>query len=90
MSVALLQLKGPASSQLLLMLIEGNQMPQGSRSYTHAESSRMRTESPPHLSTHQNREKEGSPSPLYALAEFEAITMDVDDVHQSIDSSAAR
>ena len=88
MNIAPLQLKGPASSQPLLMLMEGHQMPQGSGSYTHAKSSRMRAESPPHLFAKPNPDKERSHSPPNALAEFEAITMDVDDVPHPTGSPA--
>ena len=80
MNVVPLQLKGLASSQPSLMLMEDNQTSQGSGSYTRAESSRMRTESLPYLSTQQNQEKEGSLSPQNAAVASESITMDVDDV----------
>jgi hypothetical protein len=52
MSVALLQLKGPASSQPALMLTEGNPTPQGSGTSIHGGSTGMGTTSLPDLSGH--------------------------------------
>ena len=89
MNVAPLQLKGPASSQPALMLMEGNPMPQGSGTSTHGESTRMRSESLPHLSAQHNNDKECSFLPLNTAITSEAITMDIDDVPQPTDAPAA-
>ena len=50
LNVAPLQLKGPASLQPSLMIIEGNQTPQGSGTSTRGESSRKIKGSSSHLS----------------------------------------
>jgi hypothetical protein len=89
MNVAPLQLKGPASSQPVLMFTEGNPTPQGSGTSTRGESTRMGIESLPHLSGLHNPNKECSLSPLNAAVASEAITMDVDVVAQPIDAPAA-
>ena len=70
------------------MLTEGTQTPQGSGTSTHGDLSRKRKASSSHLPAKQNAEMERSPSPPNTLAEFEAITMDVDEVPQSTDAPA--
>ena len=86
MNATPLQLKGLASSQPVLMVMEGNPMPQGSGTSIHGESSRMIIESPPHLSTQHNTDKEYSLSPMNSAIASKAMTMDVDDVPQPTDA----
>jgi hypothetical protein len=79
-----LQLKGPTLSQPILMLTEGNPMPQGSRSSIHAESAGVGK-----ASLHQfglpNPYKASSFSPLNLVVVSEAFRMDVDDVARTMD-----
>ena len=89
LNIAPLQLKGPESSQPVLMLMEGNPTLQGSRTSTHGESTRMRTKSPPHLSVQHNAVKECSLSPPNATVASEAIIMDVDDAPRPTDATVA-
>ena len=89
MNVAPLQLKGPATLQPALMITAGNTTPEGSGTSTRGDSSRMRRESPPHLSAQRNPEMEHSQSPTNALKDFEAITMDADDVFEHTDAPTA-
>ena len=88
LNVAPLQLKGPASSQPLLMLTKGNQTPQGSGTSSRGDSSRKRKGSPSHLFAQQNSDKKCSLSPQNAEFASEPITMDVDDVPQPTDATA--
>ena len=61
MNVAPLQLKDLASLQSALMLMEGNPMPQRSGTSTCGESTRMRSQSLPHLSAQHNANKKCFP-----------------------------
>ena len=78
-NVALLQLKGSASSQPALMFTEGNPMPQGSRTFTCGKSIGMGTTSLFDLSGHQNPDKASSLLPSNFVVASEAFVMDVDD-----------
>ena len=89
LNVAPLQLKGSASLQPSLMLTKGTQIPQGSGTSTRGDSSRKKKGSPSHLSAQQNSDKERSLSPPNLAVEYEAITMDVDDVPQPTDAPIA-
>jgi hypothetical protein len=89
MNVAPLQLKGPTSSQLALMLTEGNPTPQGSGTSTRGESTGMGTDSLSNLSGQHNPDKECSLSPPNAAVVSQAITMDVDVVARPSDAPTA-
>jgi hypothetical protein len=71
------------------MLTEGNPTPQGSRTSTRGESIGMRKAALPHYSGHQNPEKASSFLPHNSADTSQPSAMDVDDIAQSPDDSAA-
>ena len=79
MNVAPLQLQGPTTLQPALMITEGITTPQGSGTSAQTGSSKMRAETQPHVSAEPNPAGERSDSPHNTLADFETITMEVDD-----------
>ena len=89
MNVAPLQLKAPTTSQPALMITEGNTTPQGSGTSAQGGSSRLRAQTQPHGSAEPDPANERSESPQNTLADFRAITMDVDDVLERTGSPTA-
>lgn len=89
MNVAPLQLKAPTTSQPALMITEGHTTPQGSGTSAQGGSSRVRAETQPHESHDPNPTFERSESPGNSLADYDAITMEVDDVPERTDAPAA-
>ena len=79
-NVALLQLKGLASSKPTFMLTEGNPTPQGSGSSTRAKSTRVETTSLRHLFGLPNPNKASSLSPPNPEVVSEHVAMDMDDI----------
>ena len=88
MNVAPLQLKAPTTSQPVLMITEGITTPQGSRTSAQGGSSRMRAQTQLHESAEPDPAHQRSESPQNTLADYEAITMEVDDVPQHTGSPA--
>jgi hypothetical protein len=88
MNVAPLQLKGPASSQPVLMLIEGNPTLQGSGSSTRIESAGVGTASLRQFDLPNPNKPSSFLHPNSAVAS-EPFEMDMDDVARSMDDPAA-
>jgi hypothetical protein len=88
MNIAPLQLKGPTSSQLALMFIEGNPTPQGSGSSTRTKSTGMGRTSLLQFGL-PNPDKASFFSPPNFVVASKAFMMDVDDVARTIDDHAA-
>jgi hypothetical protein len=89
MNVAPLQLKAPTTSQPALMITEGHTTPQGSGTSAQGGSSRVRAQTQPHQSHDPDPAFERSESPENSLANYDAITMDVDEVPHPTDAPAA-
>jgi hypothetical protein len=89
MNVAPLQLKGPSSLQPALMLTKGHPTPQGSGTSICNESIGMGKAALPHEFGHQNREKASSLLPHNSAGVSQPSAMDVDEIAQSPDDSAA-
>jgi hypothetical protein len=89
MNIAPLQLKAPTTSPPALMITEGMTTPQGSGTSAQGGSSRLGAQTQPHGSAEPDPAKERSESPENTLADYGAVTMDVDDVPQPTGSPAA-